>query len=265
MEWIDTHAHLSHIADRETDISPFLNDSRYGVIDIGTRPGDLEARLAVRHPNPNIAFTAGLYPELSAEPQAEIDRCFDRFRETVTARRSEICGIGEFGLDFHYNYGTPEKQAALARRQIELAAELRLPIIIHTREADEAIIGLFADYAPVRGVIHCFSSGPRTAEKLLEYGFYLSFCGNLTYKNAGPIRESARAVPLDRVFFETDSPYLAPVPVRGTVNTPANVEHVYRFFAELRGIPLPLLKKKTAENVKNLFGPIFRFDNTGEK
>lgn len=265
MEWIDTHAHLSHIADRETDISPFLNDSRYGIIDIGTRPGDLATRLSVKHLNPNIAFTAGLYPELSAEPQAEIDRCFDRFKETVSAERHKICGIGEFGLDFHYNYGTPEKQEALARRQIELAAELELPVIIHTREADEAVIRLFADYAPVRGVIHCFSSGPDVAEKLLEYGFYLSFCGNLTYKNAVTIRESARMVPTDRVFFETDSPYLAPVPVRGTVNTPANVGHVYRFFAELRGIPLQYLKKKAEENVKNLFGPIFRFDDTEER
>lgn len=259
MEWIDTHAHLPHIADRGIDILPFLNDSRYAVIDIGTRPGDLEQRLAMKRTNPNLAFTAGLYPELADKPQAEIDRCFEQFRESVTARRSEICGIGEFGLDYHYNYGTPEKQALLARRQIELAAELDLPVIIHTREADSDIVRLFADYAPVRGVIHCFSSGPEIAEKLLDYGFYLSFCGNLTYKNAKPIQESARAVPLDRLFFETDSPYLAPVPVRGTVNTPANVEHVYRFFAALRGLSLPYLKKTAAENVRRLFGPVFRF------
>ena len=159
--------------------------------------------------NGRIAFTAGLYPALSAEPQSGIDSAFERFCDTVRRHRSEICGIGEFGLDFHCEgYGSPEKQTALARKQIELAAELGLPVVIHSRNADEEIIRLFSDYAPVRGVIHCFSSGPETAEKLLEYGFSLSFCGNLTYKNSRAIQEAARMVPLDRMVFETDSPYL---------------------------------------------------------
>ena len=223
MEWIDTHAHLPHIAERGVSVEPFLDGTEIAVIDIGTLPDDLEPRLAMKNGRKGrIAFTAGLYPA------------------TVLRHRSEICGIGEFGLDFYCEgYGSPEKQTALARKQIELAAELGLPVVIHSRNADEEIIRLFSDYAPVRGVIHCFSSGPETAEKLLDYGFFLSFCGNLTYKNSRAIQEAARAVPLDRMVFETDSPYLAPVPVRGTVNTPANVEHVYRFFSELRGIPLP--------------------------
>lgn len=244
-------------------MAPFLDDEKYAIIDIGTRPDDIETRLSLPRRNRNIAFSAGLYPELSDQPQAEIDRCFEQFRKTVHARRREICAIGEFGLDFHYRFGTEEKQIALARRQIELAQELDLPLIIHTREADEAIIALFADYTPIKGVIHCFSSGTQTAEKLLEYGFYLSFCGNLTYKNAKAIQEAARMVPLERVLFETDSPYLAPVPVRGTINTSANVEHVYRFFADLRSVPLSFLKKRVAENVQTLFGAVFHFDKAG--
>lgn len=259
MEWIDTHAHLPHIAERGVSVEPFLDGTEIAVIDIGTLPDDLEPRLAMKNGrNGRIAFTAGLYPALSAEPQSDIDRAFKQFRETVLRHRSEICGIGEFGLDFYCEgYGSPEKQRALAQKQIELAAELKLPVVIHSRNADEEIIRLFSDYAPVRGVIHCFSSGPETAEKLLEYGFFLSFCGNLTYKNSRAIQEAARAVPLDRMVFETDSPYLAPVPVRGTVNTPANVEHVYRFFSELRGIPLSEVRKRAAENVRSLFGPVF--------
>ena len=170
MEWIDTHAHLPHIAERGVSVEPFLDGTEIAVIDIGTLPDDLEPRLAMKNGrNGRIAFTAGLYPALSAEPQSDIDRAFKQFRETVLRHRSEICGIGEFGLDFYCEgYGSPEKQRALAQKQIELAAELGLPVVIHSRNADEEIIRLFSDYAPVRGVIHCFSSGPETAEKLLE-------------------------------------------------------------------------------------------------
>ena len=156
MEWIDTHAHLPHIAGRGVSVDPFLDGTDVAVIDIGTLPDDLEPRLAMKNGRKGrIAFTAGLYPALSAEPQSGIDSAFERFCDTVRRHRSEICGIGEFGLDFHCEgYGSPEKQRALAQKQIELAAELGLPVVIHSRSADEAIIRLFADYAPVHGVIH---------------------------------------------------------------------------------------------------------------
>lgn len=258
MLWIDTHAHLPHIQQRGVEIDEFVNGHQYALIDIGTRPGDLKSRLKLKGQNRNLAFSAGLYPDLAQLPQKELEVIWEEFEKDVKSHLESLCAIGEFGFDFHHQCGTASQQRALAQRQIQLAQQLDLPIIIHTRNADKETLALLRDFAPVKGVIHCCSSPPETTKHFLECGMFLSFCGNLTYKNAQEIRESAQLVPLDRVVFETDSPYLAPVPVRGTVNTPANVEHVYRFFSQLRGVPLPYLQKQVAENVTTLFGPIFQ-------
>ena len=166
--------------------------------------------------------------------------------------------VGEIGLDFHYTPETSAVQCALFAAQLALADELSLPVVIHTRDADDATCGVLDEVpwhgSSLRGVIHCYTGAPAFARQLLDRGFMVSFSGIVTFRRAEEVRASAQYVPDDRLLVETDSPYLAPVPLRGQTNEPAFVVHTARFLADLRHIPLERLAALTFANAVTLFG-----------
>ncbi len=164
-----------------------------------------------------------------------------------------LAAWGEIGLDYHYSADTRDAQLELFERQLAEARARNLPVVVHTREADDDTLALLRAN-PVRGVIHCFTGTPSFAKALLDLGFYVSFSGVVTFRSAEYVREASRVVPDDRILIETDSPYLAPEPVRGSVNEPANVAHTCAFLAKLRGVSSDEFAELTFSNAVSLFG-----------
>ena len=163
-----------------------------------------------------------------------------------------IRAVGEIGLDYHYSPETRTAQMELMARQLDLARRLNLPVIVHTREADDDTLALLRA-TPVRGVAHSFTGSPAFCRALLDLGFYISISGIVTFKAADNVRETALVVPDDRLLVETDTPYLAPVPKRGRPNEPAFVTHTLEFLARLRGSPAESLAETTSANAAALF------------
>lgn len=155
--------------------------------------------------------------------------------------------VGEIGLDYHYSAETREAQMELMAQQLELADKLDLPVVIHTREADEDTLSLLRE-TPTRGIIHSFTGEPGFCKKLLDLGYYISLSGIVTFRAADNVRETAKVIPLDRLLIETDTPYLAPVPKRGQPNEPAFVVHTARFLAEFLGVDFENLAEITTAN-----------------
>jgi TatD DNase family protein len=172
------------------------------------------------------------------------------------AKSERVVAYGEIGLDYHYDHSPRDVQRERFREQVRLARELRLPIVIHTREAQEDTIAILKEEkgGDVGGVFHCFSGDAWLAKDALDLGFYLSFSGVITFQNAVMLRDIVKTVPLDRILVETDSPYLTPVPHRGKRNEPAYVRHVAEKIAELHGISVPKVEDATSQNTKRLFG-----------
>ena len=163
-----------------------------------------------------------------------------------------VVAVGEIGLDYHYDM-PPDKQRELFAHLLEWAVEFQLPVVIHSREAEDDVLSSLREKKCSRGVIHCFTEGPNMARGAVKLGFYVSFAGILTFKNAHELRAIAAEVPLERILIETASPFLAPVPYRGKRNEPAFVVEVARTIAELHGISLEEVGRITSENTRRLF------------
>lgn len=166
---------------------------------------------------------------------------------------SGAAAVGEIGLDYHYSAETRGAQLELMAAQLELSRSLDLPVVIHTREADDDTLGILREI-PSRGVIHSFTGGPGFCKKLLDLGYCVSMSGIVTFRAADNVRETARVIPFDRLLIETDTPYLAPVPKRGQPNEPAFVVHTAKFLAEFYGTDLGELVETTTANALRLFG-----------
>lgn len=171
------------------------------------------------------------------------------------AKENKVVAIGEIGLDYHWNTDNKEEQKQIFIKQIELANKLELPIVIHTRDAVMDTIDILKNKIECkkRGVIHCCSFNRELVKEMLKLGFYLSFGGPVTYKNASNAKEILNMVPLDRLLIETDSPYLSPEPVRGTRNDSRNVRRVAEKIAEFKNNTLEEIAKQTYENAKSIF------------
>lgn len=254
MIYIDTHAHLNY-EDKYKETGELLADIRAAgvgmVVDVGWNyeSSALAARQAQAHRG--LFFAAGLHPSNLAD-FAEGD--FARMAGLLSAPKG--VAVGEIGLDYHYE-GTDEgAQRRAFAAQLELADALGLPVIIHSRDAAADTLRILRDNREKLhngGVMHCFSGSPETAKEYLKLGLYISFAGPVTFKNARRLDEVAKMVPADRMLAETDSPYLAPEPLRGTLNTPANVVKVYEKLALLRGEPLEALCEQIEQNARTLF------------
>ena len=165
--------------------------------------------------------------------------------------------MGEIGLDYHYQPFDKEKQAAAFIRQIELANELKLPIVVHSRDACLDTLNIIKAHRPkYGGTMHCFSGSKETARDYLNLGFYLSFGGTLTFKNAVRAVEVVKFAPIDRILTETDSPYLSPEPFRGQVNTPKNIPIIAKRLAEIRGVEVGVIEEAVYRNTTTLFPKI---------
>jgi TatD DNase family protein len=253
---IDTHCHLTHPRlSNEADavVARAREAGLRACITIGTGIEDARqgAALALRHPD--FVFRAAGIDPFTAHAIG------GRFAEELEAIRVECQGpncvaLGEVGLDYHYDLDPPALQASKLERQLDLALDLDLPVVIHVREAHDDMASLLAAHPDNRGVIHSFTAGPREAEAYLELGWYLAFNGVLTFKNANEVREAARLAPEDRLLIETDSPYLAPVPLRGKRCEPAHVVHTLAKLAELRAVEPERMAQVTSRNATRLFG-----------
>lgn len=202
---------------------------------------------------PELSFAVGLHP-LDAKTWKPGTATLIK---NLASSEKRVVAIGETGLDF-YKADDKEHQKMVFESQLAIALELGLPVIIHCRDAAEYMASLLRESwqrdGPVRGVMHCWSGTPEETEMFLELGFYISFSGIVTFKNAHAVKESAKIVPSDRILIETDCPFLAPVPFRGKRNEPAYVRYVADTVAELRGVSSETLAARTTQNALELFG-----------
>jgi TatD DNase family protein len=205
---------------------------------------------------PECRFSIGVHPHIAKSFAERPQHAADVVREQI-ARTPDTRAIGEIGLDYHYDFAPRDIQQQVFRAQLALAKELDLPVVIHTREADEDTVRLLQEEGRgmLRGVLHCFTGGAALARAGLDLGLYISWSGIITFPKSAELRQTARGVPLDRALIETDSPFLAPPPHRGKRNEPAYVAQVAGTLADLHGIPEQDVRARTAANFHALFRP----------
>jgi len=256
---VDSHCHLDF-----PDLFSGLPDvlRRAGQMDVGamltisTHMATFGAVRAIAEDHDNIFCTVGVHPH-SAEEDAEVTT--EQLIEL--AQHPKVVGIGETGLDYFYDNSPRDIQRTLFRRHIAASRETGLPLIVHTRDADEdtmAILKEEYDQGAFPGLIHCFSASDQLATEALDIGFYISVSGIATFKTAGSIRETLKNVPLDHLLVETDAPFLAPVPHRGKTNEPAFVSHTAAKLAEIKSVEADVLADATTDNFFNLFSKAVR-------
>jgi TatD DNase family protein len=243
----DSHAHLDACESVETLVERARNAGVTRVVTIGTGIDSCRAALAIADEHEGVHAALGVDPHQAGT--AEAGR-MGELRELL--EHPKAVAVGETGLDYFRDYAPRETQRRVFDAQLELAAELAKPVVIHTRAADEDTLAALAGFDGTV-VLHCFSSLP-LLEPALERGWYVSFAGNVTYKNAHDIRSAAYAVPAERVLVETDSPYLAPVPRRGRPNEPANVVHTVAALAHARNADEAELAAQIDANATRCFG-----------
>ncbi len=259
---IDSHCHLAD-EQFETDLEAVVARAHdagvTGALTILDATSGAEAARAdgVAAAWPAVRFAVGVHPHQAGTFIDDPDGVVPLVREAYAARAG-AAAIGEIGLDYHYDFAPRTTQIEVFRRQIALARELRRPIVIHTREADDDTIDALRSEGggDVTGVFHCFTGDAAFARRAVDLGFHVSFSGIVTFRSAGAIREAAAIVPRDRLLIETDSPYLAPVPFRGKRNEPARVARVLDAVAETRGAGIVETAEATSLTYARLFvGP----------
>jgi len=256
MQLVDSHAHLD-FDDYRSDLEGVVDRARQAgverivLIGLWRGPGDFGNALELATSRPGVfAATVGVHPhECARVPEEDWEAC------RRMAGDPRVVGVGETGLDFHYDLSPREAQRASFRRSIAIAREAGKPLVVHVREADPDCARILREEGvpEAGGVIHCFTGDVAAARAYLDLGLHLSVAGVVTFRNAEPIREAVRIVPRNRLLLETDSPYLAPVPHRGRPNEPAHVRLVAEKVAELWGLPAEEVARMTGENAARLF------------
>lgn len=251
---VDSHCHLDY-NDFEEDFEDILSRARENgvtaMLNAGNNIGELDKQLELSEKYPFIYTAVGVHPHNAAE--YENIKAEDFIKETM---HKKVVGIGECGLDYFYDYAPKEMQIRIFREQIIAAQETGLPLIIHTRDADDDTIALLSEMykkKPFTGEIHCFSSSKKLADFALSIGFYISASGILTFNKSQDIREIFSELPLDRLLVETDAPFLAPIPLRGRRNEPAFVKYTAEKLAQIKDIPFDELAQITSDNFYRLF------------
>lgn len=250
---VDSHCHLD-FPDFAAELDEVVaRAERAGIglmLSIGTHLSRHAAVLAVAERFPSVYCTVGLHPHEAGNEAATPERLL------ALADHPKVVGLGETGLDYYYDKSPREAQRAAFRAHIAAARQSGLPLVVHTRDADEDTAAILEEESALGrfgAVIHCFSGGPALAERMLNLGFYLSASGIMTFKTAEALRETFAAVPLDRLLVETDAPYLAPIPHRGKRNEPAYVALTAARLAELKGVSPAALAEATTANFHRLF------------
>lgn len=259
MIFVDSHCHIDgeqYDDDREEVIQRALDGGVRAMLNVGTgSPKDrsFEKTVELAETHDAIFAAVGIHPHDAREFDETVENRLIDLIKTST----KVIAWGEIGLDFYYDHSPRETQIEVFRRQIRAARKLDLPIIIHSRDANSETVEILRDecsYDSFRGgVMHCFGGTPEMATELLKIGFYISFAGNVTFKKAENLRESARVVPLDRLLIETDCPYLTPIPYRGKRNEPVRVVETAKFLADLLNVDLETFALRTSDNFFDLF------------
>ncbi len=256
---VDSHCHLD-FKDFEGELDQIIERADAAgvglMVTIGTKLRDFDKVLKVAETYDNIVCTVGIHPhEAETEPDVATERLIE------LSQHPKVVGIGETGLDYYYDHSPRALQKANFLAHIAASRETGLPLIIHTRDADDDMAEILATETgkgAFPALLHCFSSSQALGLKALDLGLYISLSGIVTFKSAADLQETATLVPLDRLLVETDSPYLAPVPKRGKRNEPSFVAHTAAKVADLRGIALETLAEATTENFFRLFQKVPR-------
>ena len=256
MELIDSHAHIDFPQFAEDREAMLLRARAAGVtalLAIGTGPGPekLDSALPLAEQHDWIYATVGIHPHEAKEFKLEH---LEQLRNL--ARHRKVIAWGEIGLDYFYDHSPRETQHKVFRDQMELAAQAKLPIIIHCRDAWSDCLNLLEEHwrpTGLGGILHCFSSTLEDAQRGIDMGFLISFAGNSTFPKAQNLRDVAKALPLATILIETDSPYLAPQPYRGKRNEPAYVREVARMLASVRNLSADEIAAATSQNFRRLF------------
>lgn len=270
---IDSHCHIdgeAFDADRDEVVQRARDAGVAAMLNVGTgdpHSDDFRRAVAVAEKYEGVFASVGVHPH---DAKLYDDKAEEHLIELTKSEK--VIAWGEIGLDYYYDHSPRDVQREVFRRQIKVAKTLRLPVIIHSRDADdetvEILIDEFAEHAEnekvkaendgrtlAPGIMHCFGGTPQMAKALLDVGFLISFAGNVTFKKAENLREAARVVPIDRLLVETDCPFLTPVPFRGKRNEPSYVVHTARFLAEFYGVEFGGLAEQTTRNFLELFRP----------
>lgn len=254
---IDSHCHLNYkglIEDQQNVLERARGAGVGLILNIATRESEWDDVLGTALREPDVWATVGIHPhEADEHPHVDTAKLVER------AAHSRIVGIGETGLDYYYDHSDRERQQRSFRSHIAASRETNLPLIVHTRDAEDDTLAIMREemgkgvYA---GVIHCFTASGAFADAAMELGFYISISGIVTFKNARDLQETAARLPIDRLLIETDSPFLAPVPHRGKSCEPAFVADTARFLANLRGESVEQLAEATSANFRKLFSKV---------
>lgn len=254
MRLIDSHAHLADeriLPDVEGVVRRAREVGLAAIVTIATNAEDAEANLELAERFPEVWATAGIHPHAASTAS---DEAFAAIRERIA--RPKVVALGETGLDYHYDFSPRDQQRASFARHLELARETGLPVIVHSREADDDVRALLREAGQgTVGVLHSFSSGRALLEDALALGWYASFSGMITFRKFDAL-DHVRMVPDDRIMVETDAPYLAPVPHRGKTNEPAFVVHTATRAAEIRGADPAEFALRTLENTRRFYAKL---------
>ena len=250
---IDTHAHLNFDAFKD-DIDEVIHRAKSGGIEYiivpGVEPKNLNSLLEFAKSRDEIFCGMGIHPHNAKESGSVELNLVEKNSDD-----KKVVAIGEIGLDYYYDFATPDEQKKIFREQIKIAKNRNLPVIVHNREADEDIYNILNEEQDgnLKDVLHCFSSNVEFLEKAINFGFHVSFTGNITFKKVN-LGDVVKKAPLDRILLETDSPFMTPVPFRGKRNEPSYVKYVAEKIAELKNISLEEVISMTTANAKKLFG-----------
>ncbi|HUD92965.1 TatD family hydrolase [Sphingobium sp.] len=254
---IDSHCHLNYKGLIEDQANVLERSRAAGVglmLNIATRESEWDAVLDTAVREPDVWATVGIHPhEADEHPHIDTAKLVER------AAHPRVVGIGETGLDYYYDHSDRERQQKSFRSHIAACRETGLPLIVHTRDAEEDTLAIMRDEmgkGSYSGVIHCFTASGAFADAAIEIGFYISISGIVTFKNAKDLQETAARLPLDRLLVETDSPFLAPVPHRGQPCEPAYVADTAKFLSNLRGESVEELAAATSANFRTLFSKV---------
>lgn len=253
MPFVDSHCHINFpgLSENISDVLQRMRDNDVAAaLCVSVNLADLPEVIALAERHANVYASVGVHPDYEGVEEPGIEQLAE------LAKHQKVIAIGETGLDYFRLKGDLEWQRTRFRNHIRAARESGKPLIIHTREAAADTLRIMQEEnaAAAGGVMHCFTETREVAEAALAMGFYISFSGIVTFRNAAQIKEVAQRVPLDRMLIETDAPYLAPVPHRGKLNQPAYVKHVAEEIAVLRGIAVEEVGLRTTENFERLFG-----------
>ncbi len=253
MRIIDSHAHLCSVKFTDNDVELIsknaqVNGLKY-IIDIGASFEESKDALKNASNYSNIYAAVGIHPLESDSWNNEIEK-----QITLMARQPRVVAIGEIGLDFYYKTAPSKKiQIEVFKKQLDIAKEENLPVSIHVRDAYEVAYQILATYPKLRGVMHCFNGSVEMMKKFISLNLYISFSGIVTFENADELLEVVKQTPLSNMLVETDSPYLAPEPIRGKINSPNNISYTIAKIAKLKNLAIADIEKQTTANAEKLF------------